>query len=400
MDKPYFILQGNGSNRNRGCEAIMRGTVSLLREEMGPCGMICAPAGLGRPEDFHTGQPDIEYVLRQPTPRWTFPWWKAQFYRRLLRRMPPTEYYPFIPEAKAMLSLGGDNFSLDYGVPTAFFMDARRALRQGCPVIIWGASVGPFSAMPKFEKWAAEELKKQTLICARESRTVNYLASIGVRDNVRLVADPAFVMKPSQPMLTEQEAKILSSPCLGLNLSPLLHKFRDSERSWKLDAARYLRVLSQKVNIPIALIPHVDVPPGNSDYEFMSQVLNEAGDVRDNCVLFSRHYNAPEYKWILSKVTAFIGARTHATIAAISSCTPTASIAYSIKALGINSDVFGHTDWVLPSKSMTAESLEELASRLVRQGPEVRELLAKTMPAYIDRARDAARFLQQAIETK
>ena len=55
-------------------------------------------------------------------------------------------------------------------------------------------------------------------------------------------------------------------------------------------------------------------------------------------------YNAPETKWIISKMKFFAGARTHSTIAALSSYVPTLSFAYSIKAKGINKDIFGHED--------------------------------------------------------
>ena len=33
---PELLLIGNGSYRNRGCEAIVRGTMEILRDEFGP----------------------------------------------------------------------------------------------------------------------------------------------------------------------------------------------------------------------------------------------------------------------------------------------------------------------------------------------------------------------------
>ena len=51
----------------------------------------------------------------------------------------------------------------------------------------------------------------------------------------------------------------------------------------------------------------------------------------------------------------FTGARTHATIAALSSCIPTLSFAYSIKAKGINRDIFGHEGYCLGPDQITPE---------------------------------------------
>jgi colanic acid/amylovoran biosynthesis protein len=67
--------------------------------------------------------------------------------------------------------------------------------------------------------------------------------------------------------------------------------------------------------------------------------------------------NAAQIKQVISQCRFFIGARTHATIAALSSIVPTVSIAYSIKAKGINQDLFGHQDAVIDSSEVSQTSL-------------------------------------------
>jgi colanic acid/amylovoran biosynthesis protein len=52
-------------------------------------------------------------------------------------------------------------------------------------------------------------------------------------------------------------------------------------------------------------------------------------------------FNASQIKYVISNLRFFIGARTRATIAALSSGIPTVSIAYGVKAKGINKDLFG-----------------------------------------------------------
>ena len=59
--------------------------------------------------------------------------------------------------------------------------------------------------------------------------------------------------------------------------------------------------------------------------------------------------NCMEIKGIISKCRFFIGARTHSTIAAYSTCVPTLAVGYSIKARGIARDIFGTEDnYVVP----------------------------------------------------
>ena len=67
--------------------------------------------------------------------------------------------------------------------------------------------------------------RKVNLICARETATIEYLASIGVKRNVMLTADPSFILQPSVCVLPDKIEKILQEGCIGLNLSPLISNY-------------------------------------------------------------------------------------------------------------------------------------------------------------------------------
>lgn len=63
---------------------------------------------------------------------------------------------------------------------------------------------------------------------------------------------------------------------------------------------------------------------------------------------------AAQYKSIISRCDMFIGARTHATIAAYSTCVPTLVIGYSVKSKGIAKDIFGTDEGlVIPVSEIT-----------------------------------------------
>jgi len=97
--------------------------------------------------------------------------------------------------ADCAMLLGGDNYTMDYGRPDYMLEMTNVLLSTGKPVVLWGASVGPFTSDPEFELAMRDQLPKLSLILARETETLAYLKSIGVEDNVRLVADPAFLME-------------------------------------------------------------------------------------------------------------------------------------------------------------------------------------------------------------
>ena len=64
-------------------------------------------------------------------------------------------------------------------------------------------------------------------------------------------------------------------------------------------------------------------------------------------------YNAAELKFIISKCVFFIGARTHSTIAAYSSQVPTLVLGYSVKSIGIATDIFGTEEgYVVEAKDL------------------------------------------------
>ena len=73
-------------------------------------------------------------------------------------------------------------------------------------------------------------------------------------------------------------------------------------------------------------------------------------------VVMIGEHNCMEQKGFIARCRFFIGARTHATIAAYSSCVPTLVVGYSVKAKGIATDLFGTYDnYVIPVQSLQKE---------------------------------------------
>lgn len=395
---PLFILEGNGGSWNLGCQAILRATMAILDAHFGACTYINAPCSYDGPIPSQKVRKERLIHRCSPDRRASWPWIRLQVDKRLLGHRSGFAFERYLHRASAVFALGGDNFTLDYGLEHCRpqFEAAEVVERAKCPFILWGASVGPFSSEPAFEREAVDRLKRMTHICVRETVSRDYLAGLGVTENVSLVSDPAFALQPERPIATGDWASWFETGCIGLNLSPLFGRYRERPESWQADAADCVRILDQTVDVPILLIPHVF--GRNSDLGFLRCVHKAVGKTRNPVALVETPLNACETKWVISQTSLFVGARTHATIAALSTNVPTISLGYSVKARGINRDVYGHEQWVIPAKQLTPKRLSETVGQLWDQRAEVHGQLSRTMVEYQRRTFKAAQYVAQAME--
>lgn len=409
-ENPTFILAGNGSYENRGCEAIIRGTVKILRECFHDPKFIClshfeSDEQYRKQCLFETDRRIVHIASHRFSRKkaiktfWKPKTWSAVYQNFFdcdaLYVRTYTDMLPFISETAAVLSVGGDNYSLDYGVPHLFTALDDLVLQRGKPIILWGASVGPFHTMPNYEQYMIKHLKKVTGIFARESATINYLKQLGINENVYPVADPAFLMDSEQP----KEDIYIEEGAIGLNFSPLMAKFitgGDLEQ-WTSMVQGIITEVAIRTERPVYLIPHV-TNLGSNDYVFMHNVLSLMGEKNENITLLSPRYTAAETKWIIGQMTLFAGTRTHSTIAAISSGVPTLSFAYSIKAQGINRDIFGHTDYCIDLKDMETKGVTKRITSMLDQDDSIRGILRDRIPVVQMLARNAGMKLIQIIK--
>jgi len=410
--KPLFILAGNGSYFNRGCEGIVRGTVEILRRFFDDPRFV-AVTSYKSDEQFRQQReqetdPSIVHEKMHKSYKAGDRLWFAINGLRVvcpgvLRHIYYRDLKPYLPQASAVLALGGDNYSLDYtkgplwltkGPVVCTELD-ELAVSHRKPLVIWGSSVGPFSKSPSFERYMIDHLRKVTIF-AREPATVEYLAGQGLKDNVYRVADPAFVMTPEQPAGDIE----IPEGAIGLNLSPLLARFvtgGDVEQ-WKDVSADIINRLAEKTSRPIYLIPHVVGGLSNDDHRFLQGVLEREIDKRDQVTLIGPAFNAAQTKWIIGRMAVFAGARTHSTIAALSSNVPTLSFSYSIKARGINRDVYGHTDYCLAPAQLTPETVAERIEHLLQQRDAVKAHLEQRIGEVKQLALKSGRILKELLE--
>src|SRR3546814_3617105 len=112
----------------------------------------------------------------------------------------------------------------------------------------------------------------------------------------------------------------------------------------------------------------------------MTKMLDELGDLGRAVTIMPSTFNASQIKGVIANLRFFIGARTHATIAGMSSTVPTISISYSIKARGINRDLFGDLPVVLDNPSLNLQPLTEKLSLLDRMSTRLNSITSFDSP--------------------
>jgi len=402
-NRPDFLFVGNGSYLNRGCEAIVRGTVKILRHAFNEPKFVNANFDMTnppfKPKEGDSGIIHKPVVLpKKWSPKWVF----GQVLKRTNEDLANSFYFSAIKnaltESTAVLSVGGDNYSLDYGMPWLFINLDRYVLKHNKPLIIWGASVGHFDSEPDFAGIMHRHLKEEvSAIFVREEKSLEYLEKYGIMKNVYLMSDPAFSMEP-EPVQPEQIGFDLPKEAIGLNLSPLMIRYigdRKREILVKI-TLELLADLRKTTERPIVLVSHVTSPHSN-DHGLLDEIYKKLTSKND-IYLLPDSLNSAQTKWIISKLACLIASRTHATIAAFSTCVPTVSLAYSVKAYGLNEMLFGHTRFVVRPEDFYPERILKKVKMVLRQESQIRKTLEFTMPGIQNLALDAGIQLRKVLE--
>ena len=409
-----LILHGNNLDDNRGCQALRWSTGLILDRYLPEYPRLHANIFYNDHPHFQTHEADgnstgqLWEVRRRGTPGF-YLWGTGVVRSRILGRFPRMKVHRALDRAAAVLAVGGDNLSYDYGflATLLFFSPLQAAVLKGVPAVVWAASIGPFSSRPSWERRFADLLARVDLITVREPLTQAYLEELGVHDNIRRVADPAFLLPARPTQLPGKIEQALQAGAIGINLAPLMTRYNGlSARNWMARAVQMVAEVRRRTAAPILLIPHVmmspHIFPANDDYGFLKALQERLpADARDDVWLYdARQDDCRQIKWVISRLRVFAGSRTHSTIAALSSCVPTFCIGYSIKSRGINLDIFGHEQWVSHVSQLAAGRLAERIESLLESQAAIRSHLRSVIPTCIENAWKNGEFLADLMKER
>lgn len=407
MASRTVYLTGHKTLGNRGCEAILRSTTALFRERFGDVHFLVPSDDV---EYDRSMWPDASKDGITFVP-FFFPWYHRRIWMRLERlpfsffrrgRWPlrfPRELSEQLASVDAIFSVGGDNFSLDYGIPSIFLGVERHGMKRGTPVVLWGASVGPFEREPAVIPEIRRHLGRNRLVVVRETLSEAYVRDTLGLSNVLRAADPAFSLSTSpvkQTWLRQDSERGL----VGFNISPLIGRYQSGANSLLDEMERFVRAVVSDMGHSVLMIPHVMSPAADArtdDWHFMRQLEERLVDLNERVALVERGLNASRTKHIIGQCRFFVGARTHSTIAALSGEVPTISIGYSVKARGINHDIFGHLRYVVDAPGLSADQLIEKVKLLTSDEETIRATLATRVPELQRETATAVKAVGEAL---
>ena len=377
--KINFLLYGESSFLNKGCEAIVNTTIKKIRT-MCDGDIILSTNDLNDKNSYN----DIitkfikgyykEDELSEEDKK------KIEYYKKI-----PFEYTNFekiyekdclkeIENVDICMSIGGDNYC--YGEPNWLYTINKEIKRLNKRNVFWCTSL--------FEEIQSDEmirdLKTYDIVVARETLTYNALRKYLSDENLILSPDTAFTLAKKEvelPSIFEQNKKVV-----GINISPLISNYTNNENNILESIKSLIDYILKETDYNIALIPHVYIK-NNNDLDSLKIVKDLYKDEDRINILDEKIYDCEELKYIISNCSYIIAARTHASIAGYSSIVPTLVIGYSVKSKGIALDLFGNIEnYVIPVDTITPKIILDRFKFLVNNEETIKNILREKVPKY------------------
>lgn len=388
-NKTKYLMYMHAGSGNHGCEAIVRG---LCSESNASVTLLSHKAE----EDKKYGLSDICDVLQTQAVEEHF---LPHLFFYALKKLTGHGEGKMAYKYKAAQPFGGYDYAISIGGDNYCYDDTIYDLRmanamfnaQRVKTALIGCSIEP-ELMERQD--IVEDMSKYSVIVARESITyralINKLEDAG---RVHLVPDPAFGLKKREITLPEG---FESGKVIGINVSPLIlgYEQKSNPGITLKNYEKLIDTILADTTDKIALIPHV-VWDGNDDREPLRKLYDKFS--ASGRIILVEDHSAEELKYIISKCRLFIGARTHATIAAYSTCVPTLVVGYSVKSRGIAVDLFAtEKNYVIPVQNLEKETdLADNYKWLENNADFIRDHLASVMPDYIKRSQMTMSLLEQ-----
>ena len=390
-----FFLYGHNGRGNHGCEAIVRSTCKILREEFGDVDITLASGNTNEDREYELDKVTSLVNEKNTVSKLSLPYINAYLNLKLKKEGLEAEKLAYrktfynVDKDTIAFSIGGDNYC--YPGYERFTMLHNMLRERNIKTVLWGCSVEP----SKINDFMKEDLVNYDLIIARETLTYEALKNIGA--NVKLYPDPAFQLDKIEKELPKN---FKENNTVGINISPMV---MNKESVLGITIENYnalIKYILENTDMNVALIPHVIWEDNNDDRKPSKFLYDKFKDT--NRVVLIEDDNCEVLKGYISRCRFFIGARTHSTIAAYSTYVPTLVVGYSIKAKGIAKDIFGtYENYVIPVQNLEnkGDLLKSFKWMLDREDS-IKDHMDKFIPSYKEKSLDAAKELSKIIEDK
>lgn len=389
------LISIGAAKYNMGSQMLLRGIVQILKEnEAEYIAVSSADINAGDSLDIPFAD---KYIPRQFG--WTKCWLILKFNAAINRFLPflrefwtRIQCFPLISEFynyDTIIFVAADNYDYNNRKNILDVLTSFAVAQKNKPTVV----LYDFSITDKnITKYLKATCAKADILSARDSLSFNNLIKADIDKNLYLIPDPAFIVSPLRTALpNELEGKKF----VCVNLSSLVTGRTGGKTAFAVLKAyeTLMRGILSREDLNILLIPHV---MRGADLKVLKILFEKFKNTNRVFLISDESLNGPQLKYIISKSEFFIGARTHATIAAYSSCVPTLVLGYSIKSLGIAQDLFGsYEDYVVNLKILQGNTdiLAQKFDLLYSKRATIKKRLEQIMPQYVQNAKNIGKII-------
>lgn len=391
---------------NKGAEALVRGLSLILEEEFGKDEIDLSLSSIQPHKDRKSNLPNIRhYIYRFSTSRNNifgkilnrivmyldrFGFYTLSFYLKHY------DFFKAISKQDLFIEMGADNYDVEYGGFKLMYQQhnwIKKNLKT--KMLLYDLSLNSNSVTPEF----LNEFERFECVTVRETVSEKNLRDKYKGDKLFLVPDPAFVMPLEKVKVPDIMQK---KQCVGVNLSDLILRdsYGNNRRDIALSNYYYLidRIL-ELTDMGIVLLPHV---MKNQDLSILRIIADKYKGNNRVYLVENEDLAASQLKYIISKFRFLVTARTHASIAAYSTCVPTLVLGYSTKSIGIATDLFGNVEnYVLSIKDLNKkENLWEKFEWIMKNENDIHKHLSYIMPSYQEKAKLIGTIIKKVYDDK
>lgn len=405
-----LVLAGAAiGNGNRGVEALARSVMDAVDRDRPHSVLSILDDGWGvrAQNDPRCTQTQVEYVGVRRSRRWHRPesWTQIRLAQTL--GLPSNPVAQRFAAADAILDLSaGDSFTDLYGPARFATVSSPKtaAVRAERPLVLLPQTFGPFETVTGRRR-AERLVRDAALAYARDAWSYGQLLELAGPDadqtRLRQGVDVAFALEPRRPdvhvadRVTGQDA----GPTAGVNVSGLLRDAAGHAR-FRL-AGDYLDTMTDVIRgllsrgAHVVFVPHVHEPNGGgeSDVVAIQEIVGRLSDKeRDRTTVVPPTLDAAELKWCIAQVDWFVGSRMHATIAALSTLTPSCAYAYSDKTVGVF-ETCGMGDQVVDARHTAGSGAVDAILASFEERESSRQRLISRAPTTIETSHSQLREL-------
>ena len=390
------FLPSHLDSGNRGCEAITKGTNTILKDEYE---IIALSQNLQLDNEigfqgielrslhkvmdrYENNSKLMNFIVRVVRKLYRQRIFRAKYYRNRYQ-----ETFLNYKKGDVALSTGGDMFCYSDDLETINLVDYL--YKDKIPTILWGCSIGKENLTQR----KIEVLRKFSAVVTRESLTESVLKDELKLEHVYCFPDPAFVLKPEKCELP----KFFNKGIVGVNLSNFVGENVDFSTMVGQNIINLFDDILNNTTLDIVLIPHVfwlrqdDRIVCNAFYERYKHTQRVH-------ILNTEILNYCQIRYAISKCSFFIGARTHAMISAYSTCIPSLALGYSIKSIGIAKDIGLPQELVVDYRTLSApDEFSKAFSYVLKNEGDIRDYLNSVMPNYIKNAYEMKKVIKNVV---